>query len=248
MIASHRRAYARVAMTTTRKERREQERVAAKAAKKALPLYDDTPARRAIRERVAGALATGTTLPSLLASAHRESDAVGARAFAQTKQPACVAGCAYCCKLYVSVRASEARALAAALRRLDAAQLEDVKRRLAENVTRVRGHSSATYPKPECALLTAAKTCIAYDARPFSCREYHSYDVRACAKADTGEGSGVPSNRIAFAAQRDVALAFTEAAATAREDAVTYELQQALDLLLRDPKADLSPAREIAAP
>jgi Fe-S-cluster containining protein len=232
-------------MPVNRKERREQERLEAKVAKRALPLYPDTPARAAIRLRYATALATGTSHAQLVDRAHRESDTAGARAFAATAKPSCAVGCAHCCSLFISVRAPEARALAAALRRLPKATLEDVRRRVKEGAANARGQTSGTCPRRPCALLSEEGTCRAYEARPFSCREYHSYDVATCRRAAAGEDVGVPSNRVAFGAQRDVSVAYIEAAASSGAEAATYELHQSLDLLLSDPTADLGPAREL---
>jgi hypothetical protein len=229
----------------SRKERREQERAEAKAAKRALPLFPDTPTRRAIRLKYAAALAAGTSSSGLVDSAHAAADTRAAEVFARVGSPACRPGCSYCCKLYVSVRPPEARKLASSLRALPAPQLAEVRDRLAENAARARGSTSTTYPRMPCALLTAAGTCIAYEARPFSCRQYHSFDVEACRKVDVGEGEGVPSHREAFSVQGEVMNAWVEAVAAFEDDAGGYELQQALDILLRDPLGDLGPAREL---
>jgi hypothetical protein len=230
--------------TPSRKERREQERAEGKAAKRALPLFPDTSTRRAIRLGYAAALAAGTSSTGLVDTAHADADARAAEVFSRFRSPACKSGCSYCCKLFVSVRASEARRLAVALRALPAPQLDEVRRRLAANAHRAKSTTSATYPRMPCALLTAEGTCVAYEARPFSCRQYHSFDVEACRRVDVGEADGVPSHREAFALQGEVMNAWLEATAAFDGDAGSYELQQALDILLGDPQGDLGPARE----
>jgi hypothetical protein len=54
----------------------------------------------------------------------------------------------------------------------------------------------------------------------------------------------VPSHSEAFAVQGEVMNAWVEAVAAFEGESGSYELQQVLDLLLGDPKADLAPARE----
>jgi hypothetical protein len=79
---------------------------------------------------------------------------------------------------------------------------------------------------------------------PFTCRDYHSFDVEACRKVDVGEAPGVPSHREASAVHGDVAVAWLEALAASGADTGSYELQQALHILLENPHGDISPARE----
>lgn len=93
-------------------------------------------------------------------------------------------------------------------------------------------------------LLTDEATCIAYEARTFSCRDYHSFDVEACRKVDVAEADAVPSHRDAFAVQAEVATAWLEAAAAFGADTGSYELQQVLHILLADPQGDITPALE----
>ena len=228
----------------SRKERREQERAEAKTAKRALPLFPDTPSRRTIRLRYATSLASGTASTSVVDAAHSHADARAEEVFARVGRPACTPGCSYCCRLFVSVRAPEARRLAAFLRAMPAPQLEDVRRRLTENALRVRGATTATYPRVPCGLLTPEGRCVAYDVRPFSCRQYHSYDVDACRSVDAGEADAVPSHREAFAVHGEVAMGWVEAISAFDGGAGSYELQQALHILLGDAKGDLEPARE----
>jgi len=231
-------------MSPSRRERRAQKSAEARTAKRALPLFPDTPTRRAIRLRFASDLAGGKSHAALVGEAHAEADARAAQVFARAGKPACRSGCSYCCKLFVSVRAPEARRLAAQLRRLPAAQLAEVRRRLAENARAVKGSTSATYPRVPCALLAAEGTCVAYEARPFSCRDYHSFDVQACRRVDAGQADAVPSHRDAFAVHAEVTTAWVEALAASGADTASYELQQALHILLADASGDLAPARE----
>jgi Fe-S-cluster containining protein len=228
----------------SRRERRAQKSADARVARHALPLFPDTATRQAIRIRYTAALRSGTPQSKVLDEAHHEADDRAARVFARAGAPACGPGCSYCCKLFVSVRAPEARRLAAALRALPAARLAEVRRRLAENAARVKGSTSESYPRVPCALLTDEGTCVAYEARPFSCRDYHSFDVDACRKVDVGEAPGVPSHREAAAVHGEVAMAWLEALAASGTDTGSYELQQVLHILLEDPHGDITPARE----
>jgi Fe-S-cluster containining protein len=228
----------------SRRERRAQKSADARVARRALPLFPDTATRRDIRIRYAAALQKGTSQSALLDEAHLEADGRAARVFARAGNPACKPGCSYCCKLFVSVRVPEARQIAAALRALPAPQLAEIRKKLAENAARVKGSTSASYPRVPCALLTADGTCAAYEARPFSCRDYHSFDVEACRKVDVREAEAVPSHREAFAVHTEVATAWLEAVASSGVDTGSYELQQALHILLDDPHGDISPARE----
>jgi hypothetical protein len=64
------------------------------------------------------------------------------------------------------------------------------------------------------------------------------------AGALAGEADAVPSHREAFAAQGEVVRGWVEAIAAFDGGAASYELQQALHVLLGDPKGDLESARE----
>ena len=163
--------------------------------------------------------------------------------------PACRPGRAYCCRLYVSVRADEARALADELRRLPPDKLDGVRRRLAENAARAKDTRSESYPKMDCALLTSECTCSAYDTRPFSCRQYHSNDVEACRRADRGEVSGVLEREGVPRSSRDGAIAFLEAMHALRRR--HRELRASAGARYpppRDPRGDPAPARESSGP
>jgi Fe-S-cluster containining protein len=226
----------------SRKERREQARAEARAGKRALPLVPDTPSRQALRLRYAAALEAGEPPSRLVDDAHAEGDARASRVFARVGSPACRAGCSYCCHLFVSVRADEARRLAATLRAFPADRLAEVRGRLAASAGRTA--SDPVLPRRACSLLAADGTCVAYDARPFSCRQYHSFDVEACRKVDAGEADAVPSHREAFAVQIEVLQAWLEATASRGGDTESYGLEHALRILLDDPGGDLAPARE----
>jgi Fe-S-cluster containining protein len=230
--------------TPSRRERRAQKSAEARVARRALPLFPDTATRQAIRVRYAAALRSGSPQSKVLDEAHQEADERAARVFAHAGSPACRPGCSYCCKLFVSVRAPEARRLAAALRALPAAKLDEVRSRLAANADRVKGSTSESYPRVACALLSVDGRCVAYEARPFSCRDYHSFDVEACRKVDVGEAAGVPSHREASVVHGEVSMAWLESLAAANADTGSYELQQALHILLEDPHGDITPARE----
>ena len=158
-------------MGGSRKDRREQERLESKALRRALPLIKDNPVRAAVRTRYAVSLAGGSAPEAVLAGAHREADAFGAKIFAGSGAPACAAGCSHCCEhVNVGVNAVEARALASHLRQLPPAALEAVRQRISANATRAREASPGTYPRMPCALLGEDRRCTVYEHRPFVCR------------------------------------------------------------------------------
>ena len=58
----------------------------------------------------------------------------------------------------------------------------------------------------------------------------------------------IPSDARVLAAYGEIATAFREASGAFGGDSGSYELHQAVDILLADPKGDLSPAREQSDP
>ena len=232
-------------MGGSRKDRREQERLESKALRRALPLIKDNPVRAAVRTRYAVSLAGGSAPEAVLAGAHREADAFGAKIFAGSGAPACAPGCSHCCEhVNVGVNAVEARALASHLRQQPPAALEAVRQRISANATRAREASPGTYPRMPCALLGEDRRCTVYEHRPFVCRRAHSFDAEKCRRAAAGETLDLMVDARVIAAYSQIATAFREASAGFGGDAGSYELHQALDILLGHPTGDLSPARE----
>jgi Putative zinc- or iron-chelating domain len=239
-------------MSEARKARRARERLQRKAevkvGRRALPLYPDTPTRKPIRLKYASDLASGVSRQRLLETARTEADSLAAMIFGRAgMQPACKAGCSYCCHVHVTVGADEVRALAAVLRRLPPDALETVRGRVAENASKARGHSSTTYRFTPCALLTEDGRCSVYADRPFACRRAHSFDADICRRGiEGGENVGAPSLAFALMAHGEVSGAHTEAVAAFGGDARSFELHQALEILLLDPNGDLTPALDLS--
>jgi Fe-S-cluster containining protein len=234
-------------MSASRNERRERERREAKVARRALPIVKDTPVRAPIRLRFAMALTEGAAPPFVLDAAHAEADAFAARTFAQSVAPACAAGCSHCCeRIHVGVNATEARVIASRLRSLRSEELALVRERIAVNAARARDatSSTSTYPIMTCALLGSDKRCSVYAVRPFACRRAHSFDADRCRRATAGEEVGITVDARVIGMSSEIATAFREASAAIGGDTGTYELHQALDILLGDPGGDLSPALE----
>jgi hypothetical protein len=229
----------------SRKDRREEERLEAKVARRALPIVKDNPVRAPIRMRYAMSLASGTSPSTALSAAHREADAFGARVLAEVGPPACAAGCSHCCEhLPVGVNAVEAQALASHLRQWPLERRVRVREQIAANAVRAREAAPGEHPNMACALLDDDRRCSVYEQRPFVCRRAHSFDADPCRRAAAGEAVDLPVDARIVAMYSQIATAFREASAALGGDAGSYELHQALDILLRDPQGDLSPARE----
>jgi len=128
---------------------------------------------------------------------------------------------------------------------LPADELAPVRERIAANAARVRDATSSTYPKMTCALLGSDKRCSVYAIRPFACRRAHSFDADRCRRATAGEDVGITVDARVVGMCSEIATAFREASAALGGDTGSYELHQALDILLGDPKGDLSPALEL---
>ncbi|MCW7540295.1 YkgJ family cysteine cluster protein [Aquabacterium sp. A7-Y] len=159
-----------------------------------------------------------------------------------TEVPACAKGCSYCCHLRVSAPAQEVFTLAEALEQLpDAAQRAALLARVRDNAARVatmdsrRHHGTAL----RCAVLAADGACSAYEARPSSCRRYHSLSVEACkasfdAPSDLGSRIRLSTPKLVL----DTAhyLGHRRALSDAGRDTRQYELHTALCEALDDPQ------------
>jgi Fe-S-cluster containining protein len=237
-------------MAASRKDRRAQERRETKVARRALPIVQDTPFRAPIRMRFAMQLADGAQPRDVLAGAQREADAFGARTFAAGPAPACASGCSHCCEhLPVGLSATEAGVLAAHLQQLPEPERTHRRGRIAANAARAREAAPGMYPRMTCALLSEDdRRCSVYEVRPFVCRRAHSFDVERCRRAAAGEAVDILVDARVVAVYSQISTAFREASVGSGGDAGSYELHQAVDILLEDPQGDLSPAREHSDP
>jgi len=98
----------------------------------------------------------------------------------------CKRGCSYCCHLRVEIRPHEAFVLAEHIAtRFDAAQRAAIVTRLEANLSRIAPLTAATHIRAgiACSLLDDTGACSAYDARPATCRKYHSVSVATCKSA-----------------------------------------------------------------
>ncbi len=115
------------------------------AARRALPLWKDSPVRQSIRHQIATQLAEGRSPSTVLAANWTIAEAMATR-FLGASRPACASGCAHCCHVRVGANAVEARALADHLRRLPPERLAPIRQRIAANAARATGCSATTSP------------------------------------------------------------------------------------------------------
>jgi Fe-S-cluster containining protein len=158
----------------------------------------------AVSARVEGAVAAlldGGSAPEALiraaAHAHAVLDDEGARALARSVvgQPACSAGCSYCCHVHVEATVPEILAVAVHLERtLEPGALAALRERLARHATHVDRLSDDERwaAKIPCALLADDGRCSIYAVRPLRCRAFHSCSVEACREAFAGDAAAEP--------------------------------------------------------
>lgn len=152
---------------------------------------------------------------------------------------ACTRGCSYCCHLRVEIRPHDAFVLAQHVRtRLDASQRARLLVRLDDNLRRISRLSREEHVRAgiPCALLEN-DACSAYEARPATCRKYHSVSVTTCRDAfnDTSAPlTGEIEHEQLRLAGNAVALGYAKGLEDAGYDAALYELHDALHRALTD--------------
>jgi len=157
---------------------------------------------------------------------------------------ACKPRCQYCCHLPVHVRPYEAFTLAAWLRRRFAPDaLEALRGRLRANLARTKelGEERRKHVNLACALLDAAGTCTAYEARPAQCRKFHSTDLATCEASFARPEDDTIASPEHPATGHNAAVVIAQAANGARDaglDAAAYDLNAALLDALDNPKAE----------
>lgn len=156
---------------------------------------------------------------------------------------ACARGCAYCCHLRVEVRPHEVFVLAQHMQ----STFDDTKRarlmeKLDENVRRIAPLSAEQHIRAgiPCAMLEDG-ACSVYDARPATCRKYHSVSVDTCRDAynDTSAPlTGPLEHKHLRLAGNATALGFAKGLEEAGLNADMVELQFALKLALESGKPE----------
>lgn len=156
---------------------------------------------------------------------------------------ACKAGCSYCCHLRVEIRPHDAFVLAHHVRtKLDAEQRGRILARLEGNVQRIAAlsreqHVHAGLP---CALLEN-NACSVYEARPATCRKYHSVSLDTCRSTFNDPSApltGDIEHEQVRLAGNAVALGYAKGLEEGGYDAALYELHYALDRALTDPRTE----------
>lgn len=149
---------------------------------------------------------------------------------------ACRAGCAYCCRLEVSVSSSEALLVLRAVQALPEADQTRIRARIEALFPLLRGLNAESRRRlgQPCPLLTDAGECSIYAARPLSCRALVSFDLEPCRvdAAQPDEPVQIPTSRTLIE-QRDA----IRPRHRALEQAIglpsgRYELVQSLRILL----------------
>jgi len=155
---------------------------------------------------------------------------------------ACKRGCSYCCHLRVEVRPHDAFVLAHHVAtKFTADERARAIARIEDNLSRIapltpEQHVRAGIP---CALLEDG-VCSVYEARPATCRKYHSLSVAVCRSAfeDTSAPLiGAIEDEEVRLAGNAVALGYAKGLQDSGYDAELYELHYALHKALTDPKA-----------
>jgi Fe-S-cluster containining protein len=207
----------------------------------------------AIRARVKGEVAplllpggdrSALALAGAALRAHAAIDNEAARALARpgAPEPACAAGCSYCCHVNVDVTVPEILAIAAYINRTSTpSERTSLRERLAERASRVEHLSDDERweAKIPCALLGEGGRCSIYEARPLRCRALHARSVDPCREAfEGGRGGAGPEaipglDRALEAAEQGYDQALIEASLPADG----HRLEIGLLIALGDPEA-----------
>lgn len=155
----------------------------------------------------------------------------------------CRSGCSFCCHMRVAVSALEIFIIARFVREnYEESEVEELKIRLEKNLKRLSSKSSIEHSslKMPCALLDKKGQCSIYEARPFSCRRWLSYDVSACEAAfKTSSGQGeVPLEARIFAIGVGIEDALLRQFAAKGLDCNYYELHSGLLCALQNEDAE----------
>jgi Fe-S-cluster containining protein len=154
----------------------------------------------------------------------------------------CRPGCSHCCHLRVEIRPHSAFVLADHIRTtFTPEQRARALARIEENLARIGGltpeqHNRAAIP---CALLENG-VCTVYDARPATCRKYHSVSAETCRRVHddpTASRTGAIEDDEVRMAGNAIALGFAKGLEDAGYDIELYELHRAVHQALTNPRA-----------
>lgn len=164
-------------------------------------------------------------------------DAHAAPVFANKDLPiACSVGCAYCCRLEVSLSSAEALLALRAVQALPEADQARIRARIEALFPQLRGLDADGRRRlgQPCPLLTDAGQCSIYAARPLSCRSHVSFDLEPC-RADSAQPDApvqVPTSRTLTELRDAIRPRHRALEQAIGLPAGRYELVQALRILL----------------
>lgn len=165
----------------------------------------------------------------------------GALARRPALEPACAAGCSWCCHVDVEASVPEVLAAAAHLHRVLLREaMAALRARLAEHAARIAALDAEERwaRRIACALLAADGRCSIYEVRPLRCRAFHSCSADRCRDAfhGTSDAEAIacpPLARAAAAAEE----AYDRALVGAGLSPEGYRFELALLIALDDPGA-----------
>jgi Fe-S-cluster containining protein len=148
---------------------------------------------------------------------------------------ACRGGCASCCTIRVAATAPEILNIARQIRNFPEHVSWELTQRIAaaDQTTRRLDQQQRMASSLICPLIQN-DLCMVYSARPLACRGHASYDEEACRDALKGGASEVPISALHLSVRSLVQNAMQSALRDAGLAWGNYELNQALQIALRD--------------
>jgi len=157
---------------------------------------------------------------------------------------ACRGGCASCCTIRVAATAPEILYIAQHLRNLAEEEasgqwMRDLLGRLLEanRATHGVGEQDRMEQGTVCPFIEDG-LCVIYDRRPLACRGHASFSEQACIDALNGEEVAVPVSSLHLTVRSLIQNALQSALRDTRLEWGVYELNQALEIALRNPQID----------
>ena len=153
----------------------------------------------------------------------------------------CEPGCSMCCNLQVAMQPAEVFHLVRVVReRFTPEQIDTLKGRMRDVVAKTEGFTVETRPNVPCPFLhETLGVCSVYDSRPFTCRQFGSWNKESCNDCFNGQGNNNVGIIPRAASMMFVAQAGgTAVAHYADEKAVTgdmVEMNRAMLMALEEP-------------